>query len=66
MENPNIEPNPQTIQQTEIQNTKKLLRLVEAGILDQARLRPLNTSLGSFIEGKITSTLIRLKVSGLA
>ncbi len=38
----------------------------QAGILDQARLRPHDASLGSSFEGKITSTLIRLKVSGLA
>lgn len=37
----------------------------QAGILDQARLRPHDASLGPSFEGKITSTLIRLKVSGL-
>lgn len=50
---------------TEQKNNIKLLS-TKTGILDQARLRPHDTSLGPSFEGKITSTLIRLKVSGLA
>jgi hypothetical protein len=38
----------------------------QAGILDQARLRPRRTSLGPSVEGKITTTLFELKCSGLA
>ena len=53
----------QTSKKKEIQNTIKLLRLNEAGILDQARLRPHITVQRPF-DGKIINVLLKLKSLG--